>query len=179
MIIVYRQMERKNRKINEATEEEIGNRETSKRDTAATFRVRFRFRLQKQLNIKDTEYRFNIGQREVVISPQLPDTPIKQSEWLVMNARGFDQESEAEFGRNSRRQQKSLRLPPDWVSIWGSTCAPSFLGQVVKDRFREQGLSVRDNVHGVYVFPGRSQCQDCPRERAHTYRIDAARSLFK
>ena len=85
LLIVYRQMERRNRKI---SKEKTKSREASKDDTA-TFRVRFRFKVQKFLNIKEHEYRFKVGQREVVMSPQLPETSINQSEWLVMNAEGF------------------------------------------------------------------------------------------
>jgi hypothetical protein len=84
LFVVYRQMERRNRRIH------IKNPEASKHQDIATFRVRFRFRVQKYLNIKEHEYRFNIGQRELVISPQLSDNPINQSEWLVINARGFN-----------------------------------------------------------------------------------------
>lgn len=91
LLIVYRQMERRNRKI---SKEKTKSREASKDDTA-TFRVRFRFKVQKFLNIKEHEYRFKVGQREVVMSPQLPETSINQSEWLVMNARGFNSETDA------------------------------------------------------------------------------------
>jgi hypothetical protein len=61
-----------------------------------TYRVRFRFRLQKKLNIKDKEYQFQVGAREVVLSPLLPDLNICDSEWLVMNTRGFEREGDAE-----------------------------------------------------------------------------------
>lgn len=45
--------------------------ENAMNDTA-TFRARFRFRVLKTLNIKDREYRFKVGEREVVLSP-LPE----------------------------------------------------------------------------------------------------------
>jgi len=54
------------------------------------FRARFRFRLQKKLNIKVREYRLQVGIHEIVLSPPLPDVDICDSEWLVMNARQFD-----------------------------------------------------------------------------------------
>lgn len=121
----------------------------------ATFRVRFRFRVQKNLNINETEYRFNVGQREVVISPQLPDTPINKSEWLVMNARGFKLESDArEFGRKLKAAAELSSVATRLGLDSGIDAPTAGLGQVVKDHIRnENGLSVRDNVHGVDVFP--------------------------
>jgi hypothetical protein len=49
-------MKRKDRQIS-ATEKKINNSEASKQRDIASFRVRFRFRVQKKLNINDTEYR--------------------------------------------------------------------------------------------------------------------------
>src|SRR5438067_939666 len=67
------------------------------------YRVRFRFRLGKKLTIKEHERHLKIAQREVTLSPQLPDVPIDQSEWLVMNARGFETEDDARsFGHQLR-----------------------------------------------------------------------------
>jgi hypothetical protein len=121
----------------------------------ATFRVRFRFRVQKKLNIKENEYRFNIGKREVVVSPQLPDNPINQSEWLVMNARGFDTECEArEFGGKLKAAAEISSVGTRLGIDSGVDAPTAGLGQIVKDHIRQKsGEIVRDNVHGVDVFP--------------------------
>jgi hypothetical protein len=39
--------------------------------------------------------RFKIGEGDVVLSPQQPDLAILESEWLVMNASGFESEPAA------------------------------------------------------------------------------------
>jgi hypothetical protein len=121
----------------------------------STFRVRFRFRLQKKLNINETEYRFSVDRREVVISPPLRDTPISQSEWLVMNARGFNSESEArEFGRKLKEAAEISSVATRLGIDPGISVPTAGLGQIVKDDIRRQtGAIVRDNVHGVDVFP--------------------------
>jgi hypothetical protein len=54
-----------------------------------TFRARFRFRLHKQLNIAEKERRLKIAGREVVLSSQLPNSDIADSDWLVMKRKGF------------------------------------------------------------------------------------------
>jgi hypothetical protein len=119
-----------------------------------TYRARLRFRLQKKLNIKDKEYRFHVGVREVVLSPQLPDLDISDSEWLVMNTRGFECEGDAKaFARKLKSacevSSVSARLGIDT----GTDLPTSGFGKLVKDRFREQsGLLIRDNIHGVDVF---------------------------
>jgi hypothetical protein len=151
LLIVYRQMERRNRKI---SKEKTKSREASKDDTA-TFRVRFRFKVQKFLNIKEHEYRFKVGQREVVMSPQLPETSINQSEWLVMNARGFNSETDAREFAGKLKAAAEISSVATRLGIDSGIDAPTAgLGQSVKDHIRQQdGLLVRDNVHGVEVFP--------------------------
>jgi hypothetical protein len=66
----------------------------------ATYRVRFRFRVQVKLNISDPEYRFKIADKDAVLSSPVTEMPIRESEWLHLNVRGFETQAEAElFGR--------------------------------------------------------------------------------
>ena len=118
------------------------------------FRVRFRFRLQKKLNIKAKEYRLEIASRNVVLSPQLPDVDICESEWLVMNAVSFDSEEEA------RSFARKLKSACDVASVGarlgidsGIDLPTSGFGKAVKDHVHEQSrILLRDNIHGVDVF---------------------------
>jgi hypothetical protein len=41
-----------------------------------TYRVRYRFRLQKKLSVSENERRLTVARREVVVSSQMPDTKI-------------------------------------------------------------------------------------------------------
>lgn len=54
-----------------------------------SFRTRLRFRVQKKLNIETAEHSFRVGNVEAVLSSFDKDRPIKDSYWLVINARGF------------------------------------------------------------------------------------------
>lgn len=120
-----------------------------------TFRARFRFRLQKKLYIKEKEYRFNVSSHEVVLSPPLPEIDICDSEWLVMNTRGFGSEEEA------RKFAEVLKTACEVSSVAsrlgvdsGIDLPTSGFGELVKRYVREQsGITLKGNVHGVDVFP--------------------------
>lgn len=118
------------------------------------YRVRFRFRLQKKLNIKEKEYRLKVGVHDVVLSPQLPDVDISDSEWLVMNAKGFDRQEDANNFAKTLRHACEVSSVASRLGIdAGKDLPTSGFGKLVKDRVRQQsGLLLRDNVHGVDVF---------------------------
>src|SRR5438552_18963783 len=68
-----------------------------------TYRVRLRFRVQKKLDIQSQEHRFQVIGHDVALRPPLPDVDIRDSEWLVFNARGFITEGDAlNFGQKLR-----------------------------------------------------------------------------
>jgi len=118
------------------------------------FRARFRFRLQKKLNIKSKEYRLEIGTYNVVLSPQLPDVDICESEWLVMNAKSFASEEEAKIFARKLKSACELSSVGARLGIdAGINLRTSGFGKIVKDHVYEQsGVLLRDNVHGIDVF---------------------------
>jgi hypothetical protein len=119
-----------------------------------TFRARLRFRLLKKLNIDTNEHRMLVAGHEVVLLAMTPECVIRDSEWLVMNARGFASEAEArQFGHNLRAaidlSSVSTRLGVDS----GRDVPTSGLFQIARDQVeRETGHIVRNNVHGLDVF---------------------------
>ena len=119
-----------------------------------TYRVRFRFRLQKQLHLDQKEYRFQIQGHEVVLSPQTTDLNISDSNWLVMNVRGFESEEEAKtFGRKLKSACELSSVASRLGLDSGIDLPTAGLGQLARDRVREEsGFHVRDNVHGIDVF---------------------------
>ncbi|MCW8884483.1 MAG: hypothetical protein OQK12_04395 [Motiliproteus sp.] len=119
-----------------------------------TFRVRFRFRLLKQISIQNTEYKFEIDSHEVVLSPQSPDVNISDSDWLVMNARGFSSHDEAvEFAEKLKMVCEISSVCSRLGVDTGIDIATSGFGKIVKDRVKkEHGIDLRSNVHGVDVF---------------------------
>jgi len=120
-----------------------------------TFRARFRFRLQKKLSIKAKEYRIQVSTHEVVISPQLPDLDIMDSEWLVMNVRDFKSEQEAKkFAAKLKTACEVSSVAARLGIDSGLDLPTSGFGKFVKDQVREHsGILLRDNVHGVDIFP--------------------------
>ena len=119
-----------------------------------TYRVRFRFRLQKQLHLAQKEYRFEIQGHEVVLSPQTTDLNISDSNWLVMNVRGFESEAEAKtFGQKLKSACELSSVATRLGLDSGIDLPTAGLGQLARDRIREEsGFHVRDNVHGIDVF---------------------------
>jgi len=123
--------------------------------TNDTFRVRFRFWVQKKLNTTDKEQRLTIAGRQVVLSSQTPDKTIKDSEWLVMNARGFESQNDA------ATYARKLKTATEFSSVLarlginaGIDLPTSGFGKAVVDAAREQhGVILRGNVHGIDVFP--------------------------
>ena len=116
--------------------------------------MRLRFRLQKKLNIETAEHRFRVGDVEAVISSFDKERPIKDSYWLVINARGFATADDA------RAYGDALRLAVELASIatrlgvdTGVDAVTFGVGQDVREVLLQQGgILLRDNVHGVDVF---------------------------
>lgn len=135
-----------------------------------TYRARLRFRVLKKLNIDAAERTFTVAGRDVVLSPAVPDSLLCDSEWLIMNARGFETEDEArQFGRALRAalqvSSAAARLGVDA----GKDLPTSGLGREVKESIREKtGALVRDNVHGLDVFP------DDPNTRIFSFQATGA-----
>jgi hypothetical protein len=118
------------------------------------WRVRLRFRLQKKIRIDANEHRLQIAGREVVLTPPTPDLKIMDSAWLIMNARGFDSENEAtEYGRRLKTALEVSSVAARIGIDTGRNLATAGLGKIVTDALAEQGARVRDNIHGLDVFP--------------------------
>jgi len=120
-----------------------------------TFRARFRFRLQKKLNIVAKEYRLKVGAHDVVLSPPLPETDICDSEWLVMNTREFESEEAARKFASTLKTACEVSSVAARLGVDSGVDLPtSGFGELVKKHLREQsGIILKDNVHGVDVFP--------------------------
>ncbi len=120
-----------------------------------TFRARFRFRVSKKLNIPTAKHQFTIAGREVVLSAVVDEIPIRDSDWLVMNARGFASEQDAiEFGHKLRTAVDVSSVATRLGLDSGVDRPTSGVGQLVREHVaREHGTLLRDNVHGLDVFP--------------------------
>ncbi len=120
----------------------------------STYRARYRFRVSKKLNVKESEHPFKIGDQEVKLSSGRPEIPISDSNWLVMNTHGFaTAEAAAGFARDLRVASELSSAASRMGVDAGIDLPTSSMGQVVKDHLRENhGVLMRDNVHGVDIF---------------------------
>jgi hypothetical protein len=127
----------------------------------STYRVRFRFKLQKKLKISEKEYHFTVAGREITLSSQFSDEKkIEDDDWLVMNVRGFESlEGAREFGQRLKSATEVSSVVSRLGVNTGVDIPTSGLGPSVKTTLQEHGVLSRDNVHGVDVF------EDDPRVR--------------
>lgn len=119
-----------------------------------TYRARLRFRVLKKLNIEANEYRFLVAGREVILSAMTPESTIRDSDWLVMNARGFASEEEArEFGHNLRSAIELSSVATRLGVDAGRDLPSSALFHGFKEHLeKESGSIIRNNIHGLDVF---------------------------
>jgi hypothetical protein len=80
---------------------------------------------------------------------------ICDSEWLVMNTRSFGSEEQAKtFARKLKTACEVSSVGARLGIDSGVDLPTSGFGKIVKDHVREQsGILLRDNVHGIDVFP--------------------------
>jgi hypothetical protein len=119
------------------------------------YRARLRFRVLKKLDIDAREHRFPVAGREAILEPGMPDRAIRDSEWLIINARDFSTEEEArQFARRLRAALEISAVATRLGIDAGRRDLPtSGLGEAYRRRIKEQtGMSVRDNIHGIDVF---------------------------
>jgi hypothetical protein len=118
------------------------------------FRVRFRFWVQKKLSLNEAERRLTVAGREVVLSAQMPEVSIADSEWLVMNARGIESENEAaDFARKLKASSELSSVVARLGINAGVDKPTSGFGKTVRNDLKDKhGVVLRDNVHGIDVF---------------------------
>jgi hypothetical protein len=131
-----------------------------------TYRARFRFKVRKKLSIPEHEHRIKVAGRDVVISPPQTNELISDSDWLIVNARGFHSATEATSFAHKLRAAADLSSVACRYGINSGTDLPtSGVSEMVKTHAsRGHGIMLRDNVHGVDVFP------DDPNVRIFTLR---------
>lgn len=123
-------------------------------ETSTGYRMRFRFRVGKFLNIDGNEAEVRFDARSVTLSAGFPDKLINQSEWLIVEAHGFETEEEARRFGHDFRAACAVASAANRLGIDGGIDLASFrLGISVQDYLRESaGIVSRGSVHGVDVF---------------------------
>ncbi len=120
-----------------------------------TWRARLRFRIRQKLNVDTNEHRLRISGRDVVLAAPRPDAKICESEWLVMNARGFSSEEEAlRFGtRLKAALELSAVAARVGIDAGHDHATLQFSKGLREATARSAGADLRDNIHGLDVFP--------------------------
>jgi hypothetical protein len=120
------------------------------------FRIRLRVRIAKGLTTEDTSLGVSVAGRDVTIKSQNKDEPLSKAKWIVLSARGFVTEEEAQdFGTrlSSLLQVAALSCrigvnvgenkPTSWVSE-----------QFARSMgFIEEHERLAPNIHGLAVLP--------------------------
>jgi hypothetical protein len=120
------------------------------------YRVRLRIRLAKPLNTEDASRTVVVAGRDVVVTCQEKDQPLNKSEWIVLAARGFSTEGEAQsFGNQLRAIVELAGLCARIGADVGQDKPTSFVNE---DWARSMGLVQPDervalNIHGLAVLP--------------------------
>jgi hypothetical protein len=119
-----------------------------------TYRTRFRFRVGKKLSVKENSYSFQVNGRDALLQAQNDAEAIEDSEWLIINTRGFADDAAArEFGDNLR---KSLHLASAVTRLGvdpGVDLPTSAISEHIKQKLAaETGILIRNNIHGIDVF---------------------------
>jgi hypothetical protein len=106
------------------------------------------------LNISERERSFDVEGYKVTISPQLPNVDISDSEWLIMNVRGFKSREEAEkFSNKLKFACETLSVSVRLGLDSGRNLTTSGFGKLAKEKVQENsGIVLRDNIHGLDVF---------------------------
>jgi hypothetical protein len=86
----------------------------------------------------------------------MENVPLRQSEWIVILASGFPSKNAAsQYGMKVQRAVYFAALANKLgVDIGAENAPTSSFSQAVKDAVRKRtGRAIRDNVHGVDVYP--------------------------
>lgn len=123
-------------------------------DQPSTYVARIRFKVNTLLNISSDEYCFSLAGRDVVLSAQNRGSPILQSAWLVMRVTGFGCEDDARtFGAQLKTALEVASIANRMGIDTGIDVASSGISTYLRDQFASYGLVVKNDVHGLDVYP--------------------------
>ncbi len=119
------------------------------------YRVRLRVRLAKPLNTDDVTLTVIVAGRDVTVTSQVKGQPLKQNQWIVLTARGFVTEEQAQsFGNQLRAIVELAGLCTRIGADVGQDKPTSMMSE---DFARSMGWLQADerlapNIHGLAVL---------------------------
>ena len=120
------------------------------------FRVRLRTRIAKGLTTDATTLTATIANNEVTIRSEKKDEPLKLAKWVILSARGFATETEAEYyGKNLRA---TLQLAAFSTRLGADVGTDKPTAWISEDFARACGWiepheRIAPNVHGLLILP--------------------------
>lgn len=123
---------------------------------AVGYKIRLRMRLAKALNTEDASRTVVVAGREVVVASQEKGRPLKDSRWVVLIARGFPTENDAE--RYGRQLGAIAELAGLCARIGADVGKDKPSGMVDEGFARSLKLIQPDerlapNIHGLAILP--------------------------
>ena len=125
-------------------------------DNAAGFRILFRVQIGKALYTQETSLDTYFDGRRITIQSDETNQPLSQAEWIVLSARGFSTETEAQhFGEKLRTAMEIAAL---CTCLGIDTGEDKDLSSFNQDLLRSRGTlgpdeSLAPHRHGLAVLP--------------------------
>lgn len=118
-----------------------------------TYRLRFRFWIQKRLNIQALKEPLSLGGKAASLQAGSKGVNISDSNWLVISVPGFASEDEARaFGHRLRAACEISSVMARVGINTGVDKATLAFGEAFRIQARESGTLLRDNIHGIDAF---------------------------
>lgn len=123
--------------------------------TPSSWRMRLRVRFTNRLNNDQNKIKSEFFGRRIIIRSAKKDSPLKDSEWVLMEAGRFKNiESAAKFGFNLQRALSVIAaLYSIPIDVGFDNATISYSGDIVKEAVAKHDVWLLDEVHGVDVFP--------------------------
>ena len=125
-------------------------------DDAAGFRILFRVQIGKALYIQETSLDTYFGGRRITIKSDKTNQPLSQAHWIILSARGFSTETEAQhFGEKLRT---AMEIGALCTHLGIDTGEDKELSSFNQDLLRSRGTlgpdeSLAPHKHGLAVLP--------------------------
>lgn len=120
----------------------------------SAYRARIRFRVAKKLNFDGVQLAFGVNQRQALLQARDNDVLIRDSDWLVVNARGFACEDDAKQFGSSLIDSLHLSAAVCRLGLDPGQNLPTaqWSEEFRQLMARETGCDIRDDTHGLDVF---------------------------
>jgi hypothetical protein len=119
------------------------------------FRIRLRVRIPKGLTSEATSLNVTVMNKDVTITSQKKNEPLKEAKWIVLGARGFSTEEAAQHFGTRLRSIVQLAALSSRLGVDAGEDKPT--NWMSEDFARKLGLKdherIAPNIHGLSILP--------------------------